>query len=210
MKASASTREWTAKFLLLSAVVVLLLLGAGYAILRVCFPAYIMSSGAMEPTLVRGDIVLVNRLGGFLGRSPHRGELATYHQPLDRKEVFLHRIVGVPGDRLKIRDRKLYRNGAEVKEPYIQHISTAADSYRDNIPSAPNFPVSKPALDMLEHHVVNGEIVVPAGHYFVMGDNRDDAFDSRYTGFIPAGDLVGCPFMILQSTDPRRNGKRIQ
>jgi signal peptidase I len=205
----ASTRQWITKFLILSAVAIVALLGIGYVAFRVCSPAFIVSSGSMENTLVKGDTVLVNRLDRFRGRSPHRDELVAFYWPIDRKEIFLHRIVGVPGDRLKVRDKKLFRNGAEVTEPYAQHSTSYLDPYRDNFPSAPNFPAREPVIGMLENHVVNGEVVVPAGHYFVMGDNRDDSADSRYFGFIERGDIIGRPYVIIYSRDPKRTWKRI-
>jgi signal peptidase I len=209
MKASASTRQWIAKLLILSAVAIIAVLGIAYITLRVCFPAFLMSSGSMENTLVKGDTVLVNRLDSFRGRAPQRGELVVFHWPLDRKQIFLERMAGVPGDRLKVRDKKLFRNGAEVSEPYVQHSTSYMDPYRDNFPSAPNFPLREPAIDMLENHVVNGEVVVPEGRYFVMGDNRDDSADSRYFGFVERGDIIGRPFVIVYSRDPKRAWKRL-
>ncbi len=155
MNASASTRSWIAKLLILAGVVLLAVLGTGYLVLRVGFPAFIVSSASMENTLIRGDTVLVNRFATFRGRLPSRGEPVVFHFPLNRSEVYLHRIVGVPGDRLKIQNKKLYRNNVEVTEVYALHSSTLVDSYRDNFPSAPNFPLQAPAIDMLEHHVSN-------------------------------------------------------
>jgi signal peptidase I len=204
MKASASTRAWIAKFLILSAVAILAFLGITWITVRVCFPAFIMSSASMENTILRGDTFLVNRLATWRGRLPGRGDIVAYRWPLHPDEWHIHRVVGVPGDRLKTRDQKLYRNGVELTEPYAQHISTLIDAYRDNFPNVPNFPLQKPAVDMLENHVVNGEVVVPADHYFVMGDNRDDAMDSRYIGFIQRSDIIGRALVVIVSRDPKR------
>jgi len=209
MKASASTRTWTAKFVILSAVAILAVILIGWIVFRVCCPAFIMSSGSMKDTVLPGDSVLVTRLDSFLGRPPHRGQLVAYRWPLDRNSIFLHRIVGVPGDRLKIRNKQLYRNGVKAIEPYVQHSSTYMDSYRDNFPNTPSFPPPAPAMETLDKHVVDGELVVPEGRYFVMGDNRDDAADSRYFGFIQLSDVIGRPFVIYVSRDPKRNGKAL-
>jgi signal peptidase I len=75
------------------------------------------------------------------------------------------------------------------------------DSYRDNFPGEPNVPVDRFALDMLQNHVVNGEVVVPPNSYFAMGDNRDSSLDSRYWGFVPRENIIGKPLIIYWSYD---------
>jgi signal peptidase I len=77
------------------------------------------------------------------------------------------------------------------------------DAYRDNFPSEPNVPLYQPAEEMLRKNVVNGEVVVPPGEYFVLGDNRDQSLDSRYWGFVSAGDLIGSPLLIYDSEEQR-------
>jgi signal peptidase I len=201
MKASASTRAWLANLLILSAVAIVAVVMIGW---YTCFRAFVIASGSMESTLVPGDRILVDRISTFLGAPVHHGDIVAYRWPLDRNMRYVHRVVGLPGDRLNIVNKHLRRNGVEVTEPYAQHCSTLIDSYRDNFPNVPNFPLREPAMDMLENHVVNGEVVVPADHYFVMGDNRDDAADSRYFGFIQHSDLVGRPIVIYGSSDPKR------
>ncbi len=110
----------------------------------------------METTVLRGDTFMVNRLAIWRGIPPGRGDIVAYRYPLAPNEWRLLRIVGIPGDRLQIRDKKLYGNGVEASEPYTQHISTLIDSYRDNFPAVPNFPLQQPAIEMLEKHVVDG------------------------------------------------------
>jgi signal peptidase I len=192
---------------------IIILCGVSAAVLLlivwfVCFGAFVIPSASMANTLVPGDRVLVERIGVLLGRPLYRGEIVVHRGPLNRNENYVKRIVGVPGDRLKMRDKRLYRNGVEVNEPYVQHSSSLIDSYRDNFPNTPNSPLGEPAMEMLEKHVINGELVIPEGRYFVMGDNRDDAADSRYTGFIQASDVIGRPILIYDSTDPKRIFKR--
>jgi len=126
----------------------------------------------MEKTLLVGDHIIVNRIGTLLGRQPQRGDVMAFRFPPNPREDYLKRIVGIPGDRLRMRDKRLYRNGVEVQEPYVQHVSTFIDAYRDNFPSgeAPAIGPSgmERAAEMIEHHVHDGELVVPEGKYFVM------------------------------------------
>jgi signal peptidase I len=86
-----------------------------------------------------------------------------------------------------------------LTEPYVVHKSDYIDSYRDNFPTEPDAPIYPPAQQMLEHNVVNGEVVVPPGHYFAMGDNRDQSLDSRYWGFVPRENIIGKPLIIYWS-----------
>jgi signal peptidase I len=204
MKASTSTRAWIAKLLILGAVAIFVVLGIAWITVRLCFPAFIMSSFSMENTVLRGDTVLVDRLATWRGRLPARGDITAFHFPPDRREIYLHRIVGLPGDRLKIRNKHLYRDGVAVPEPYAQHATAYMDPYRDNFPNMPDMPLRPEVVDMLENHVANGELVVPEGHYFVMGDNRDDAADSRYFGFVQRSDIIGRAILIIVSRDPKR------
>lgn len=210
MKAGTATREWLVKLLILSVVAILVVCGLAWITVRLCFPAFIMSSASMENTVLRGDTFLVNRLATWRGRLPGRGDIVAYRYPLAPNEWRVHRIVGMSGDRLKMRNQKLYCNDLEANQPYARHISTLIDSYRDNFPAVPNFPLQQPVVDMLEKHVVNGESVVPEGRYFVMGDNRDDAMDSRYFGFIQRSDIIGRPFVVIVSRDPKRAWKGLR
>ena len=174
-----------------------LAVACGYGLFELCFTGYIMNSGSMERTLLRSDAVLVDRVT-LLGRAPRRDELVVFHYPIDQKEIYLKRVAGIPGDRLKFVNKQLVRNGRPLQEPFAKHVSTYVDAYRDNFPSsdAALFPAGS---EMLRSSVRDGELVVPPGKYFVLGDNRDDSLDSRYWGFVSPGEIVGRPVLIYSS-----------
>ncbi len=114
----------------------------------------------------------------------------------------MKRCLGVPGDRIRIDAGQLWVNGRKLDEPYVLHIDTAPDRYRDFFP--PRGPTVFPtvqARDMVRDHVRGGEIVVPPGNYFALGDNRDNSADSRYWGFVPRANIFGKPVLIYWSYD---------
>jgi len=157
---------------------------------------FVVPTAAMENTILVGDHIIVQTLPRF---SPARDEMAAFIYPVDRKQTFVKRIVGIPGDRIRLSGKVLYRNGAQVDEAYAVHKTEYPDSYRDNLPDDPNTPLVPQGQDMLANHVVNGEVVVPPDRYFVMGDNRDQSLDSRYWGFVSADDSIGKPLFIYYS-----------
>ena len=159
---------------------------------------FVTPSNSMANTLLMGDRVLVQV---WPKPSPAFGDLLAFDYPLKRSETYLKRVIGVPGDRIRISNKIVYRNGAALRESYAIHESNYMDAYRDNFPSTPNFRPPPAAQSMLEN-VVDGELVVPEGSYFVLGDNRDDSSDSRYWGFVAAGDFIGRPRVIYDSREP--------
>lgn len=175
--------------------IILALLFATYF---VAFRVYTFPTVSMEPTILVGDTVLVRTR--FNGK-PARGQMIAFHYPVDRRQTFLKRIAGVPGDRIQIRRKELWVNGAAANEPYKRNLTEYFDSYRDHFPSEPNVELVPAGAAMLAKHVVNGEAVVPPGHYFVLGDNRDSSLDSRYWGFVPEEDIIGKPVTVLSSAD---------
>ena len=173
--------------------------------------AYVIPTGSMEDTLLIGDHLLVDKLAyapaGAISKYllPYqpikRGDIIVFRYPVDVSQTYVKRVAGIPGDRIRIENKQLYRNGVKVEEPYVYHKIDYIDSYRDNFPGEPNLPLQGGALEMLENHVVKGEVVVPPGHYFALGDNRDSSFDSRYWGFVPRENIIGKPLIIYWSYD---------
>jgi signal peptidase I len=174
--------------------------------------AFVIPSGSMEDTLVIGDHLLVDKLAyapsGPLSKyilpyeQPKHGDIIVFRFPVDISQTFVKRVIGVPGDRLKMVNRVVYRNGVQLNEPYVYH-KFAYDASRDNFPGEPTMFAeglqAQLQRDMLENHVVNGEIVVPPNEYFAMGDNRDNSLDSRYWGFVPRDNIIGKPLLIYWS-----------
>jgi len=191
--------EWTVT-------VVLLLFG-----ITTLVQAFVIPTGSMEDTLLIGDHLLVDKLAyapaGPLSKHllPYqpirRGDIVVFRYPISIKDTYVKRIIGLPGDRIRIENKEVYVNGVKLREPYKYHKTPYTDSYRDNFPGVPNLPLPKPALEMLEKHVVNGEAVVPPDHYFAMGDNRDSSWDCRYWGFVPRANIIGKPLVIYWSYD---------
>ncbi|MBV8632593.1 MAG: signal peptidase I [Silvibacterium sp.] len=167
-------------------------------------------SESMERTLLVGDFLLVNKTiygpsGIWSHLLPYRhvqhGDIIVFHFPLDPPEHIVKRVVGIPGDRIHLRDGVLYRNGQAVTEPYVVYESAWADSFRDQFPTS---IYTDPGVDthwwlQMRADISNGDVIVPAGQYFVMGDNRNHSRDSRYWGFVPRSAIVGRPFIIYFS-----------
>jgi len=170
----------------------------------------VIPTSSMEDNLLVGDHVIVDRMAyappGTWRLLPYesvrRGDIIVFRYPLNIKEDYVKRVIGVPGDRIHLVNKQVFLNGKKLDEPYKIHKTHYINAYRDNFPAAPpDYTLPAEALDMLEHHVVNGEIVVPPGHYFAMGDNRDNSADSRYWGFVPAENIKGKPLLIYWSYD---------
>jgi signal peptidase I len=171
--------------------------------------AFIVPTPSMESTVLVGDHLLVDKLSyapaGSISKhllpytDPKRGDVIVFRFPMDIQQNYVKRLMGVPGDHIRVVDKVVYLNGRALVEPYTQHIDPRMEPYRDNFPGAPWGPVNDRAREMLDTHVVNGELVVPPGFYFAMGDNRDNSLDSRYWGFVPRENIIGKPLVIFWS-----------
>ena len=140
----------------------------------------------------------------YQGRVVGRIDFDPPDQPIPRAQ--LDKLIPIhPGDRLKLIGKRVFINGKPLDEPYVIH-------QPDSLPYRDNFPVGQPeyvqdpemaqrANAMLQDDVVNGELVIPAGFYFAMGDNRDNSLDSRYWGLVPRDNIVGKPLLVYWSYD---------
>jgi signal peptidase I len=204
-------RETTVEFLASLAAVLV----TGLFIITFAVQAFEIPSSSMENTLLIGDHVFVNRIQ-FAPKSSWVGPLLPYRparhgdivvflhpDPHDAGTYVVKRIIGVPGDRIHLRNGVVYRNGEALKEPYIlQDPDGPSDSYRNNFPAVPpssEYGVYPNWIVDLASHVQGDDLVVPAGHYYAMGDHRDVSLDSRYWGFIPQENVIGRPMFIYWS-----------
>ncbi len=170
--------------------------------------AFQIPTDSMEDTLLIGDYLLVDKLhyGGTLGypfapyRPVQRGDIIVFHYPVNPPQHFVKRVIGVPGDRVRLIDRKVYVNGVPVQEPYVVHKIGDHNLFRDEFPRL-NLPYGLDSRWWLQMQklVEDGQLIVPSGHFFVMGDNRDDSYDSRYWGFVPQENVIGRPLIIYWS-----------
>jgi len=207
-RVSPPKREPTRNSIAEWAVTILLLLFGTTTLVQ----AFVIPTGSMEDTLLIGDHLLVDKLAyspsGALSKyilpyeEPRHGDIIVFRYPGDISQTFVKRVIGVPGDHIKLINRIVYRNGVRLNEPYVYHKFPYLDS-RDNFPGEPTaFAEGLQAQlqrDMLDNHVVSNEVVVPANSYFAMGDNRDNSLDSRYWGFVPRDNIIGKPLVIYWS-----------
>ena len=196
-------------------------------------------SGSMIPTLLVGDFILVNKYTYGIRlpiinkkiidiNQPQRGDVMVFRYPVDTSQDYIKRVIGVPGDKVAYQNKQLSINGEPVsKNPVEDYLHTERLYYSKQFAES---------LDGIEHRILNYQNVpaaisndvsefpyrgnclynnagvictVPEGHYFMMGDNRDDSMDSRYWGFVPDENIVGKAFFIWFNFDLLDNWKRI-
>ena len=213
-------KETTVEFLASLAAVLV----TGLFIITFVVQAFEIPSSSMENTLLIGDHVFVNRVQ-FAPKTSWVGPLVPYRDVHFRDiVVFLHpdpeyagtyvvkRIIGVPGDRIHLRNGVVYRNGEALDEPYVLHDrDNSSDFYRNNFPAVP--PTDGDGLSPnwmvdLQANIQGGDLVVPPGRYFAMGDHRGVSLDSRYWGFIPRENVIGRPMFIYWSFETPENQYR--
>jgi signal peptidase I len=204
----AKPRETTVEFLASLAGVLV----TGLFIITFILQAFAIPSASMEDTLLIGDHVFVNRVQlaaptHWMGRlmpyrDVRRDEIAVFMSPEQPGLFLVKRIIGVPGDRIHLRDDVVYRNGEKLVEPFVRH-KREHNPYTDNFPAVPpseEYGVrNEKWAQELPKYIEGGDIVVPPDSYFAMGDNRDVSYDSRFWGFIPRKNLIGRPMFIYWS-----------
>lgn len=180
--------------------------------------AFKIASGSMEHTLLEGDFLLVNKLvygaeiPGFGAKlpafhSPRHGDVIVFVYPLDPNRNYVKRIAGQPGDTVEMRAGQLIRNGKRVVERYVQHLPAGPDQGDIDFQWQAAYLVGRSPLAIYHPSRDNwGPLVVPAGNYFVLGDNRDNSSDSRYWGFVPDSLVRGQPMMVYYSYAPDSAG----
>ncbi len=167
-------------------------------------------SASMEPTLLVGDFLLVDKQVGAAGpllppADLRRGDIIVFHDPVDATKHLVKRIVAVPGDRVRLRAGRVWLNGKMLTEPYAVYRSGGTNLYRDFFPNAPSpDPEVTSAWWIRMRGMVNqGELMIPANSFFVLGDNRNDSLDSRFWGLVPRAAVVGRPFLVYLSLKMR-------
>jgi signal peptidase I len=162
--------------------------------------AFKIPTGSMENNLLIGDHLLVNKFvfapaatGAEHALLPmrdiHRGDVVVFKYPDEPERDFIKRVIGLPGETLELRNKKVYINGQPLDEPYVHFLEPASESQEVT------------SFDVRERY---GPVHVPEGQYFVMGDNRDNSQDSRYWGFLPKHYIKGKALMIYWSYESGR------
>lgn len=169
----------------------------------------LIPSESMERTLLVGDFLLFNKQvfgqPGWLGRhllpyrEVRRGDIIVFHH--DNPPLLVKRVVGIPGDRLRIDNGRVTVNGQPLSEPYVAFEPAPPNPFRDHFPAR---VYTDPQVDpdwwrLMQGLVRNGELVVPEGQYFVLGDNRNHSKDSRFWGFVPRASIIARPLVIYFS-----------
>ncbi len=128
------------------------------------FQPFYIPSGSMEPTLKKGDRIVVNKLTYRLGE-PKRGDIIVFKYPVNPKRDFIKRLIGLPGETIEVKDSKVYIDGKVLEQPFLPKKFT----YNSNF----------------------GPVKIPENEYFMMGDNRNNSEDSRYWGTLPDENIIG-------------------
>jgi len=172
--------------------------------------AFEIPSDSMENTLLVGDYLLVDKIdyaqGGFWNpllpyHTVRRGDIIVFRYPVHPQQHFVKRVIGVPGDRIHLSNKQVFVNGEPLTEGYTIYHSSQPNYYRDDFPNTRYIDgnVDSHWWIQMRKLIEDGNLIVPEGHYFVLGDNRDDSLDSRYWGFVPKENIVGRPLLIYWS-----------
>lgn len=210
---SKKPKETTPEFIASIAAVLV----TGLFIITFTLQAFVIPSSSMENTLLIGDHVFVDRVmlapkSNWVGpllpyRHPRHDDIFVFISPAEPGLYVVKRVIGTPGDRIKLQDGVVYRNGERLDPPFVVRNGTYS-GYRDNFPAVPpnDYDGVTPAWrEALPSHIQNGELVVPPNSIFAMGDNRDVSLDSRYWGFVPYENVIGRPMFLYWSFQQPRD-----
>jgi signal peptidase I len=196
----------------------------GLFVLTFIFQNFMIPSSSMASTLQVGDHVMVERemlapparwMPLLPYRDLRRGDVVVFYKPIPEADgdhiPLVKRVIGIPGDRIHLRSGVVYLNGVAQREP--QAAQTTADTYDPYVDDFPSVsPAGHPNVTAawsvaLPESMQGDDLVVPAGHYFMMGDNRDRSLDSRFWGFVPRENIVGRPLFVYWSLDVPENNE---
>ena len=174
--------------------------------------AFQIPSESMQNTLLIGDYLLVDKahyasdrwFGWLLPyRSIQHQDIVVFRYPVNPHQHFVKRVVGVPGDRIRLVNKHVYVNGVRQTDDYANFNWEQHDRFRDNFPNGGFFAdrLASKWFVQAQKLIDDGQLIVPQGSYFVLGDNRDDSYDSRYWGLVPAENIVGRPLIIYWSME---------
>lgn len=176
-------------------------------------------SGSLEPTLLVGDFVAVNKFAYGLRlpvvekkiipiADPKTGQIAVFRWPPEPSYDYIKRVIGTPGDKVSYHNKVLTINGKEVKQTFVEYTMDESSGrpvakYKEDLNGVVHDIFIRPDLP-----AVDFDVVVPAGNYFMMGDNRDDSADSRFWGFVPDSYLRGKAFLVWMSWNGKTDSLR--
>lgn len=179
--------------LVLTSVVAYITLPAGYFRHFPGMRSYRVEPDSMAPTLRHGDVVLASLLA-YDQQAPQRGDIVVFIAPLPNAPQFNKRIVGIGGDEIVVTPKGVILNGHPVSEPYLFHASGDAEAQGARSNTASTF----------------GPIKVPPGQYFLLGDNRDDSYDSRYWGSVTRDKIIGKVISVMHADDPTHQWRPVK
>lgn len=162
-------------YILFDLVQTLVIAGAIFVVIYAfLFRPYQVNGRSMDPTFENGEYVLTNLIDVRFGKIT-RGDIVVFNAPVDKEKDYIKRVIGIPGDKVKVSDGNVYINGNKLNQVFL----------------TPNL-VTNPGTFLSENH----EIEVPSGYYFVMGDNRGASSDSREWGFVSKEEIIGKSFLV--------------